>query len=679
MIASDRPISVPSETGLKPMKDLQIALEHTERPPPLEVLAKSFHDFFRARSENPAVMTDFQARLLLGTWKHLETEQYHLDPTSRQNIFSLDAIENTLVILSEVEAPREARHAILKLARSVYWRLMNNMGADMQDINRAAGIAAFVNLLATHGEPLEAELCILEFWNRLREWKPSPWLPIVRALAVQGDPTHLRRFIAELEDHGVPFDPAFQEEVIRLLIEQDEFNAVKLMYKCTISSGEPPSASARRALIRYAILKGEINWAAPIYESLPPFDIRENLEVTLLWEAAHGNGAYAALENVQASTADPEWRSSLTISCVNNLIQYANSIGNPKLSAGYAELAATLGLEPDAQTRLLQLEFQVMTKDISGMTETIGYLHHFGTAAFQNMPLVNRLIQVLCQFAHDSSIYELVSIFLDPLFENNVHLSPETIASLTRMLLRRGDVEAASDLLRPRLSSFGEGGRMMIQDVFSQVILQRVHDVEQTWQIYGLLKLAIPETDIARRTEIMNLFFDRDQSDYACQVFGHMRQASNPVDRPTAITYAECFQGIAQAGDDENLKLVHNMLKLDVLVDLNLHVLNGLMLAYANCGKPNTSMDLFRQILASDEGPSITTLRIFFRACEDHFDGGDEAVRMMKKLKGLEMQAYRDLYTSYIAALGAQCKFTLGRETIDNMERETGHPPTKET
>jgi hypothetical protein len=103
------------------------------------------------------------------------------------------------------------------------------------------------------------------------------------------------------------------------------------------------------------------------------------------------------------------------------------------------------------------------------------------------------------------------------------------------------------------------------------------------------------------------------------------------------------------------------------------------MLAYAACEIPEKSMEIFRQILQSDEGPSHKTLAIFFKACESHADGTHEAMKMLKKIKKLDIEIDRRLYSSYIEALAAQCDFDLATEAIDNMEAEIGLAPTSTT
>ena len=59
-----RASTLPSETGLKTMRDLERALADKSRGPTNGILAKAFQEFFAARAENPGFITGFQAHLL---------------------------------------------------------------------------------------------------------------------------------------------------------------------------------------------------------------------------------------------------------------------------------------------------------------------------------------------------------------------------------------------------------------------------------------------------------------------------------------------------------------------------------------------------------------------------------------------------------------------------------------
>ncbi|RHZ60372.1 putative mitochondrial respiratory complex I chaperone (Cia84) [Aspergillus thermomutatus] len=654
-----QPATLPSEAGLKPMRDLKRALSDKSRGPALGVLAKAFHDFFVARAENSEVITGYQAQLLSMTWKYMRSHEAELEAEDWQTMYSTENLENVLFVLSEAKCLPESREAVLKVARFAFLELCADHGYGANNISRPA-LSAYIKFQALNGNPEEARHVVERFWGRLRKTKPSPWLTVMRGFAMNNDKQQLRWTTKKKFDElGIKFDRETHEQLVKMLIEQDLLSAVKIMYECPISGENEPTLATKRAVVNYALLKSEISWAKPIVESVSQTPKSETVGMMLLWEAVHGKSASEISEMLQTWTLeDPDVKTTLTVSHINNLIQYANSINNPQLAADFAALTSQWNVLPDTQTRLLRLEAEIMAGDVK-----------------QTM----RLLSMLCLLGKDDALYDRVSAFLDPLFENNVRLEADTLAALTQLLLYRHDWEGVSELLRPRLGSYDSEERTKIRQALTNHIMDATQDSADAWEAYGLLQVAFPETGVGMRTEIMTSFFKRKRGDLAVLVFGHMRQAEDFARRPKPDTYARCFQGIAQMQDAKNLELVHNMLKLDVEVDLNIRLLNELMLAYACCDMPDKSMEIFRDILQSEEGPSTRTIWAFFKMCERHHHGAQEAMRMMDKVKLLEIEVDRRLYMAYVEALAAQCEFDLATEAINKMQEEIGSSPTHDS
>lgn len=674
-----QPTILPSEKGLQPMTDLKRSLEDKSRAPPNHTLTNAFQLFFTTRVENPGVINQFQARLLSMTWKHLKAQQNELEDREYQSVFSVESLERMLFVLSEAQCLPESRDIILKIARFAYLELCADHGFGPNSISRPA-LLVYINLLSINGSPEEARHAILKFGGQLRGAKPSPWLTVLKGFAMNDDRRQLRKITQEFEKYGIKFDQASHEELINILIAQDQIKAVQTVYECPIAGKSEPSLATKKAVIKYAILNSEVAWAKPIFESLRQGPTPDAAGITLLWEAAQGGSAASLAERVKSWTAaDPQLKELLTITDVNNLLQYANVVQNSQLAASFAKLAEQWGLMPDEQTHILQLEACIQAGDVERTLEILEERVDPNTLASENLPLANRLVTMLCLSKQKDAVFQQISSLLDPLFHDNVRLNPETVAALTRMLLYRHDWDAVSELLRPRLGTYDNEGRSVVRAAITDFILDLGQQDSDVWDVYELFKLAFPETGVSTRTEIMSTFFERRRSDLAVLVFGHMRQAEDLTRRPKPDTYARCFQGIARTSDATNLELVHNMLKLDLEVELNTRILNGLMLAYAACEMPEKSMEIFRQILQSDEGPAHKTIALFFKVCEKHHNGAQEALKMMKKVKKLEIAVDRRLYTTYVEAVAAQCEFDLATEAIDNMQAEIGVPPTSTT
>ncbi|EAW13804.1 putative mitochondrial respiratory complex I chaperone (Cia84) [Aspergillus clavatus NRRL 1] len=675
-----QPSTLPSEAGLKPMRDLKRALSDKSRGPAHGVLAKAFHDFFVARAETWEVITGYQAQLLSMTWKYLRSHEGELEPEDWQVMYSTENLENMLFVLSEAKCLPESRDAVLKVARFAFLELCADHGYGTNHISRPA-LSAYINFQALNGNPEEARHVVEKFWSKLRKTKPSPWLAVMRGFAMNDDKNQLRWTTKKkLDELGIAFDRESHEELVKVLIEQDLLSAVKIMYECPISGDQEPTLTTKEAVVKYALLKSEASWAQPIVESVKQEPISGTVGIILLWAAAHGKDGPEIFAMVQEwMSKSPEVKQSLAIAHVNNLMEYANSIKNSQLSAEFYALASQWSLQPDIQTRLLRLESDILSGDVNQTLKSVEEVQDIGSFTLENLPLMNRLLTMLCLLGQDDALYDRVSTFLDPLFENNVRLEAETLAAMTHMLLYRHDWQAVSDLLRPRLGSYDSEERTKIRQALTAYIMDADQDSADAWEAYGLLQVAFPETGVGMRTDIMTSFFRQNRGDLAVLVFGHMRQAEDFTRRPKPDTYARCFQGIAQMQDAKNLELVHNMLKLDVEVDLNTRLLNELMIAYAACDMPDKSMEIFRGILQSEEGPSQKTIWAFFKMCEKHHHGAREAMRMMDKVKLLEIELDRRLYMAYVEALAAQCEFDLATEAVTKMHEEIGCHPTRDS
>ncbi|CBF79406.1 hypothetical protein AN7450.2 [Aspergillus nidulans FGSC A4] len=669
--------TLPSEVGLKPMRDLLVSLRSKSRQPEVDTLAKAFQDFFETRAGEPGVITQFQAQLISTTWYHLQSLEESLDSEEWQRVFSNESLENVLYVLSKAECLPQAHGVIRLFARSVFQALCDNPDIGRDGLHQGA-IISYIDIQAIYGDPAEARQTVEKFWGSLRKVSPSPWLAVIRGFALlSDDKQQIKRVVKRIGEYGVSFDSASQKDLIQFLIEQDLLDAVKVVYECPLSDPEGPSISTKLAAIKYAIMKTDTAWAQPIYESLPSDSASESIGIRLLWNAAQGKDASQIARNVESlASKEPELWQSLTISCVNDLMQYANATNNPTLAYECMTLAPAWGLVPDSQTQLLHLESRIQAGDLAEVLNSIGDLEGLNTTAPEALPLMNKLITMLCTSGQDDTVFNHISSLLDPLLDNNVRFEADTLTALTHMLLYRHDLEAASELLRPRLGSYDTEERHKIRTALTNFIQDPSQESEPAWEAYMLLQLAFPETGVSMRSTIMTSFFQRNRSDLAFLVFGHMRQAEDFAQRPKPDTYARCFRGLAQTQDSKHLELVHNMLKLDTEVDLNTRLLNWLMLAYAECDMPEKSMQIFREILQSEEGPSQRTIFFFFRACEKHHNGTHEAMKMVEKMKRLEIAFDRRLYTAYVEALAAQCEFDLATEALDAMKDVTGHSPT---
>jgi hypothetical protein len=545
-------------------------------------------------------------------------------------------------------------------------------------IPSAEAIVAYVSVLSFSGSTLEALDVVEAYWVPVL-WTTGvlPWVEIIKNLARDGRESVIPLVMEKMEGCGARLDQEAHENMVLLLAPETRPLALKAVYDTPIAGDLRPSARATTAAIEAAVRASMLDWASSLVGMLPKQLTPETRDALLLLAAAQGAGVHTIQARLEEMAAEnPELKATLTIDLVNALMDRAIADGRLDAVEEYAGLATHWGLAGNTRTYMLQMDARVKVGDIRGAMHLFEQVESDVVSDHESVPVINRLIAQLCEAGHGDAEYEIILSLTDRLIETGAGFEAQAMSGLCRILLYRHDLESISTLLRPIIDSYGADELFLIGDAFVRYIADPAESTEDVWGAYELLNMAFPSTSVSVRTSIMTVFFNRGRSDLACLVFGHMRQKDEVESRPGPDTYALCFQGIARAADPDNLSLVHNMLKLDIEMKLTTRVLNGLMLAYAACGRPNHAIAFFRDILHSAEGPSPETLTIFFRVCETLPHGVQEATRMIQQLKSQDIEVDPVAYNAYVGALGAHCQLEQAIEAVRAMKDITSDSPS---
>ena len=162
----------------------------------------------------------------------------------------------------------------------------------------------------------------------------------------------------------------------------------------------------------------------------------------------------------------------------------------------------------------------------------------------------------------------------------------------------------------------------------------------------------------------------------ACYVFGHMRGHELVEIRPDTETYVQCFLGIGLCRDDESLRMVHNMMKMDVSIEPSTRLNNALMIAFSACGDNDRALDFWVDITNSREGPSYSSLEIVFRVCEGLDFGESTAKEVWGMMRRMDVEVTKEVADAYVGALGGQAAREEGKGVVEGMERELGLVPS---
>ncbi|OAA61865.1 calpain-like protein [Niveomyces insectorum RCEF 264] len=457
--------------------------------------------------------------------------------------------------------------------------------------------------------------------------------------------------------------------------------------------------------------------------------------------AEHTKGVNAATATATATTAAAA-AAPFDAATINGLVRVAADRGDVLLAERFVQLGADLGIPPDVHTCAMQLAYRVAAADLSGAYASFMRLQELdydggGSSSSSDgvvdaeeaaAPALNQYLRALCaavppplsrtspnndngaaagrgrgRAAANAAADPLVRIcdVLDTIEQRSVALEPVTVVALCRLFLRHDRLYDVIDVLSVHALQFSVRERAVVRDeAFVAYIVDEkgTTSTARAWDAYALLRQYFAETPPDRRVRIMDGFFRRGRPDLACYVFGHMRAAREPAQRPTAALYVRCLEGLGRCPDATALQLVHNMLKTDTLVTVNggldTTLYNALMLAYAACGDRERALAFWPYIdgaaaaaaggtgsgtTETGSGPTYASLEILFWVCEGLPFGDAQARAVWAKLQRLEIDVPPAVYDAYIGALAGQGHVAEAQALIDGMEKSAGYGPTMMT
>ncbi|KAL3424246.1 pentatricopeptide repeat domain-containing protein [Phlyctema vagabunda] len=437
------------------------------------------------------------------------------------------------------------------------------------------------------------------------------------------------------------------------------------------------SGPTLQIVLSFCLRHNEVEWCNSIFEDVLAHSEPDKFQwdVILQWAAgALGKGVedVERMMHVMTRRLRPN-RGMPNVVTLNGLIKLAASFNDPYLAERYIALGVKLGIRPDADTYMLQLDYRIVAGDMTGAQVAYEALQAEEVENNDDLRVINRYIRALCSAKTD--MYDRINSILADLNERDLRLQASTVASLCSMYLSRGEFAEVVDILQINTYHHDLQERTLVRNALVEFCMNRANGIMEVWQTYGLIRDIFLETDIDTRTRLMNEFFARGRSDMACYVFGHMRAHDSPELRPICETYVQCFEGIARNADQESLDMVHNMMKLDSSVEPTTRLYNSLMMAYAECGDAYRALDFWVAITNSREGPSYNSLEIVFRACSKRPFGEKIAREIWSKMNRLEVEITPKVFAAYCSALAGQGKCDETKALIEGMEQEVGFGP----
>jgi hypothetical protein len=699
------------EPGIEKMMEYAKMERLQARLPPVEDVAHAIKRFASHMKQIKKAKTieDTQAQLILQSLRYcLNARRSQADDEKhaavQTNVQSVDLMKLAKATRTE---PRQLSQANLDLAKLLYEELS---APGVPAKHAKYGVLAYIASLTWSGRSREArellttnpsftpempevalqetdgngEIKTGEADEGIKEgYRAAAWKMILFGFSREGNETELVRTFTVMEEFGVQRTVGTMSALVKFYIMKQEPSAVKQWWsECHRSFSnlsEIKEAQHERyeetvsELLTWCLSSGNLELGHGIVKDVMSSNPRKPIwDAVLVW----GAGTKKSVEEVnrmldvmeKSNNSIPnesEWRlpDSATL---NALVRYAISKNDPYMAERFIALGRERGIETDAETFVLQIDYRLRVNDVDGALVAYKHLQAQDLSTNSDVQAVNRLIVALCTSQrHD---FETIMSVVADLSDREASFEAMTVSTLSVLHLNRDEIHDVIDLLNTHSFGYSSAERASIRQSLVDYCLDSRTTTTRAWDTYTILRSIFDEMPREQRTQIMLAFFSHKRPDMAVNVFNHMRHHSRADTMPNNDTYISAFLGCAQLADLESLEVVHNQLKLDYNVTQTTQCRNALLLAYSQCDKPRAALDFWDEIVASREGPTYNSIHIALRACEKSAFGDVKAQQIWARLRRNNVELDQAMWASYIGALAGNGDLELARSTLEEAE-----------
>lgn len=705
------------EPGIEKMMEYAKRERMQARLPPVEDVAhaiKRFAGHLRPKKTKKATtIEDTQAQLVLQSLRYcLDAQRSHTDDenhvAAQTSLQSADLKKLAKAMRSE---PRQLSQANLDLAKLLYEEL-STPGVPAK--HAKYGIIAYIASLTWSGRSQEARELLTtvpsstldvpgaasqetDGYEEIQtdeadqgfteKYHAAAWNMIMSGFSRERNETELIRTLTVMDERGVQRTMGSMIALVKFFITKQEPSAVKQWWsEChriysSLSGVKHQSTRHEQyeetvaELLNWCLSSGNLELGHGVVKDVMSSNPRKPIwDAVLVW----GAGTKKSVEEVNrmldvmeksndSIPNESEWRlpDSATL---NALVRYAISKNDPYMAERFIALGRERGIETDAETFVLQIDYRLRVNDVDGALVAYKHLQAQDLSTNNDVQAVNRLIVALCTSQrHD---FETIMSVVADLSDREASFEAMTVSTLSVLHLNRDEIHDVIDLLNTHSFGYSSAERASIRQSLVDYCLDARTTTTRAWDTYTILRSIFDEMPREQRTQIMLAFFSpqHKRPDMAVNVFNHMRHHSRADTMPDNDTYISAFLGCARLADLESLEVVHNQLKLDYNVSQTTQCRNALLLAYTLCEKPRAALDFWDEIVASREGPTYNSIHIALRACEKSAFGDVKAQQIWARLRRNNVELDRDMWASYIAALAGNGDFELARSNLEEAE-----------
>ncbi|KAF7190892.1 Complex I intermediate-associated protein 84, mitochondrial [Pseudocercospora fuligena] len=692
------------DPGIEDMMQLAKLQRMRARLPPPEDIQEALRLFIRHKEKKKQAMSDTQAELALRALRFLSESSLngldsgaagfqHLTRFETSCLSKVLSWSRTSPLLAHLEFLKYVIAITPKQSKTVYRILNYNYVGMLAHLGRTIEARQItIDIEGDHFGPEVEEPVALDDERSDRAMTagssdgpiPGMWIQVLKGFVLEDDEPRALETLRMLRERTWfnQQDYRIASVMLRLSINRSRLDDIRSWFAELWRSCQSRSLDRKTAKTMGMDLHRVLQWCLENDEfefghqavrqattGIPPKSVWDAIFV---WAAGTGKGAdeigrmFGVMEKMNEEISDPEqWRLPDVVT-INKLVEYATSKSDPYLAERFIALGQSKGIEPDAHTYQLQMEYRLKINDVDGALIAYKNLQSMDISSDKDLPTVNRLIVALCKGKrHDFDT--IMNVAMD-LSDRRARFEPETVSTLALLHLNRDEIHDVVDLLNTHAYHYSAADRGQIRDAVLAFCLDPSTPTSRSWDAYSVIYKIFEETPREPRTDIMKNFFARERPDMAVNVFQEMRKHSRTDTMPTVDTYVAAFLGSAKLRDLESLEVIHNQLKLDFNIDGNTYLTNALIIAYTACGQPRKAINFWNDIVSSKEGPTFNSIHIALRACEKAPFGDLKAKELWERLRKMNLDLDQSMWASYAAALAGNGDNELAFKTIEEAE-----------
>lgn len=664
------------DPGLEGMMQYAKMERLNARLPPPDQVQKAFADFFNHRRNTGQPIEDVQAQYALQALLYLcRQEVAHISETALKHAMKALSVPvrqpssaHTQLIVAIHDTVRAFKQ---RTKEPPSWLLTETMKALCSQRSSMLAREYLVNYTEEQsrdqGKVVDNKDDGPESRRTTQNLRQSHWLRVLRGLKDEGNAHELHHTLEMMEEHGFEIDshPSVSLIMADFFSARGDMHSARIWYERAIQSPRDPSEKpvttatrhrVQQSLLRLCMRTSQLELGQAIIRDITrSIPSKQQWDLIFEWAAGTGKGVdevdrmMGVMEKANEQIADKEqWRLP-DIETVNCLVELAISRKDPYMAERFIALGRKRNIQPDARTLVLQIDYRLSVEDVDGALVAYKHLQTEDVSDNQDVATVNRLICSMC--ASGRQDFDSIMNVAADLSDRRARFEPSTVSALSLLHLSRNELDDVSDLLNTHVHNFSASERASVRQTFVDHCLNPSTSTASAWDAYTMLKELFDDMNREQRTQLMNEFFRRERADMAVHVFSHMRTHTRADAISTVDTYVACFKGIGSLQDAESLEVVHNQMKLDYSIEPNTHLYNSLILAFTACNAPRRALTFWNDIVASREGPTISSIHLAFRACEVAPWGDQKAQEIWQRLVRTGIELDSAMWASYAAGL----------------------------